>query len=150
MGQRLNISVRENGRILASGYWHWGGYTDNIIDTLSHLSFALSQKDKLREEYTPEELAVGLLELVDCKVPNDRNDGRLKLGHDQDTSDTNVIIDLDKDYVQLIDCFYHYHDEWDEEVIMNIPIKDYENILNEMADCEEFYFYENKKYRKIM
>lgn len=25
MGQRLNISIRENNKILASGYWHWGG-----------------------------------------------------------------------------------------------------------------------------
>lgn len=32
MGQRLNIEIHENGKLLANAYYHWSGYTERAIE----------------------------------------------------------------------------------------------------------------------
>lgn len=150
MGQRLNVSIRENERILASGYWHWCGFTNEIIGIISNVDDILPYKEHLKKDYTSEELSIAILECFGCRVFNDRNRGRIKIGYDQDTSEANVIIDLNKDYVQLIDCFYNVDDNDDSQVIMNIPIDKLTYYLNEMHKCEKIYTFNNKQYEKIL
>lgn len=31
MGQRLNLSINKNGKVLANCYYHWSGYTNSAI-----------------------------------------------------------------------------------------------------------------------
>lgn len=33
MGQRLNIEIMENGKVLANSYYHWSGYTSSSFET---------------------------------------------------------------------------------------------------------------------
>lgn len=31
MGQRLNIEIKENNKVLANSYYHWSGYTSSAL-----------------------------------------------------------------------------------------------------------------------
>lgn len=34
MGQRLNIEIKENGKVLANAYYHWSGYTSSSVNLI--------------------------------------------------------------------------------------------------------------------
>lgn len=51
MGQRLNISIRNKDKTLASGYWHWGGYTDSALHYLNAMSDTLVEYCEEKIEY---------------------------------------------------------------------------------------------------
>ncbi|MDY2630083.1 MAG: hypothetical protein SOV85_01830 [Clostridium sp.] len=67
MGQRLNISIRNGEEILASGYWHWGGWTDSALTILSEMTDMFKEfceSDNWRDWYSPIDLAVGFFTTV--------------------------------------------------------------------------------------
>lgn len=113
MGQRLNVSIRKNGKVLASAYWHWSGYT------ISSLAIAKDIMIKIESVglkngvayYDYESFSVGILESIGCKISNHRNDGRIVIGSDQDTSEANIVIDLERETIDLSDIF------WDEDYV---------------------------------
>lgn len=150
MGQRLNISVRNENKILASGYWHWGGYTNQIFQFIEDIIPILKDYHNDYDSYnlySELEIAILLLEQLDCKISNDRNEGRLKVYRDQDTSEANVIIYLDKDYITFINCFYS---TYNQDIIVNIPIKELsESYFDNIYKNEDELVIANKTYYKL-
>lgn len=108
MGQRLNVSIRKNDEILASAYWHWSGYTISSLaiakDIMTNLE-SVGLKNGI-DYYDYESFSVGILESIGCKIFNDRNDGRMIIGSDQDTSEANIVIDLDRETIDLSAIFW--------------------------------------------
>ena len=145
MGQRLNVSIRKSDEVLVSAYWHWGGFTSSSLDIAKQLLEAMkdvSDLDSALKYYGYESLSVGLLEMIGCKIFNDRNNGRMLIGGDQDTSEANITIDLDCKTINISDIFSEIDEDYTDEVFapftLNhlpiIPLKDALNVINTLID----------------
>lgn len=43
MGQRLNIEIIENGKVLANAYYHWSGYTSSSLELTQEILEAIEK-----------------------------------------------------------------------------------------------------------
>jgi hypothetical protein len=51
MGQRLNLEIKTNDKVLANAYYHWSGYTTSSLEiTKSAIQFILNNEIKLDVE----------------------------------------------------------------------------------------------------
>jgi hypothetical protein len=93
MGQRLNVEIKENGKVLANAYYHWSAYTSSsigitqtILDSINKINYEnrVANAVKLLEVtgsgLTPEEMEFAKTTMSDFdtysfKPAIDRNDG---------------------------------------------------------------------------
>lgn len=134
MGQRLNISIRNKDKTLASGYWHWGGYTDSALHYLNAMSDMLigycEEKEYCKNFYNLTEIAIGLLEKAGCCVFSHRDDGRIRIGRDQDTSEGNIDIYLDTETIVISGIFWTSPEGDEGEISFKIEdMKKYMDII---------------------
>lgn len=152
MGQRLNISIRENDKILASGYWHWGGYTDSALGILSEMIETINEFNEsgnCKDYYSSTEIAIGFLESCGCGVFRDRNDGRMKIDSDQDVSEGNIIIDLEFKTIKLINIINEYGHGL-EDTVFEFEFAEVEDYLNQILESEDDFELDGKEYFKIV
>lgn len=64
MGQRLNIEVHHDGKVLANAYYHWSTYTENALDILGQVLSAY----KNSREINPLRVAVEILQATGAGV----------------------------------------------------------------------------------
>ena len=69
MGQRLNIEIFEDGKILANGYYHWRGYTSSAIILTRKILNGL--KDVEQSGFDGVRKAIALLELTGAGLPEE-------------------------------------------------------------------------------
>ena len=62
MGQRLNIEIHANGKLLANSYLHWSAYTDSALYLTKQLVNKTEYLCHLPEDFTDKEKAVWLLQ----------------------------------------------------------------------------------------
>lgn len=151
MGQRLNISIRENDKILASGYWHWGGFTNSALGILSEMVETINEFDKSdnwKDYYSSTEIAVGFLERCGCGVFNNRNGGRMRIGRNQDTSEGNIIIDLEFKTIKLINIINEYSHDL-EDTIFEFGFAEVEDYINQILESDDDFELDGKQYFKI-
>lgn len=70
MGQRLNIEIKKDSKVLANAYYHWSAYTSSALQMLGGI---LSGIDEV-ESSSDIELAVRLLELTGAGVTGRERD----------------------------------------------------------------------------
>lgn len=151
MGQRLNISIRNGEEILASGYWHWGGWTDSALTILSEMTDMFKEfceSDNWRDWYNPIDLAVGFLQQCGCRALNDRNYGRMRIGRDQDTSEGNIIINLENKNIKLIDIFHKYGNSC-ENTVFEFKFSEANDYIQQIISSEDDFELEGIEYFKI-
>jgi hypothetical protein len=72
MGQRLNIEITKNGKVLANAYYHWSGFTNSAIElTTQILSRFEEVKKKVAKQKSSNKdllLAIRLLELTGAGI----------------------------------------------------------------------------------
>lgn len=75
MGQRLVISVYNNGELLANAYYHWSGYTRSANHLLSQMINELKKEDSyLHSIESPVLKAIRLLEETGAKLTDHKGD----------------------------------------------------------------------------
>ena len=70
MGQRLNIEIKKDSKVLANAYYHWSAYTSSALQMLGDI---LSGIDEV-ESSSDIEQAVRLLELTGAGVTGRERD----------------------------------------------------------------------------
>lgn len=151
MGQRLNISIRENNNTLASGYWHWGGYTDLALGILSGMMELVNdfyKEDRIMSLFSKVDVAVSLLEHCDCGILNDRNDGRMRIGRDQDMSEGNIIVDLETKNIKLINIINEYGQGLND-TIFEFSFLEAQDYIKQIVNSEDDFELDGKEYFKI-
>lgn len=72
MGQRLNIEITKNGKVLANAYYHWSGFTDSAIELTTQIlsRFEEVKKKVARQKSSNKDLlfAIRLLELTGAGI----------------------------------------------------------------------------------
>ena len=88
MGQRLNIEITKNGKVLANAYYHWSGFTDSAIELTTQIlsGFEEVKKKVARQKSSNKDLlfAIRLLELTGAGIDfeDKENDRVLKIGNE--------------------------------------------------------------------
>lgn len=152
MGQRLNISIRENNNILASGYWHWGGYTNSALGILSGMMELVNdfyKEDRIMSLFSKVDVAVSLLEHCDCGILNDRNEGRMRIGRDQDTSEGNIIVDLETKNIKLINIINEYGQGLND-TIFEFSFLEAQDYIKQIINSEDDFELDGKEYFKVV
>lgn len=147
MGQRLNLSINKNGKVLANCYYHWSGYTNSAMEKARQALDILEEQ----EEVGVKEAILALQETgagIDAKnaqnyvEPDEeihRNDGIIATTEEdiKETemwSECEIIIDMGTRKVNLIDAISEY-DEEDIKEYFNIDISTLEEL--EIEDLEQ-------------
>jgi len=158
MGQRLNIEILENGKVLANSYYHWAGFTSSSLGLVSKI------KENIKSNYNnSKNYAIMLLESTGASLEHkDRNDGLIetteeKIKQTQYWAEQTVKIHIDTKKIEL--DLYHEMDDCDledEEIIevdQDFFITDFDNIdsvnksIYELLEDSKYYFnYKNKNY----
>ena len=47
MGQRLNLSINKNGKVLANCYYHWSGYTNSAMEKARQALDILEEQEEI-------------------------------------------------------------------------------------------------------
>lgn len=72
MGQRLNIEILKNGKVLANSYYHWSAYSDSAINLAIMIikGFDYIKRNKCEEYIENQDLlfAIRLLEATGAGV----------------------------------------------------------------------------------
>lgn len=164
MGQRLNISIEKDGKVLANAYYHWSAYTMPSLELLKEVFNALNsveniENDKLKAialleitgaHLTPTEIdylnELNLLtkeEIETLNVAQSRNDGLIAISKNgiEETeawAEHTITIDLGKKII-IFDVFFFYEEkDCGEDNICNIDM-DFPNIK-----FEDFEMFTNK------
>ena len=88
MGQRLNIEITKNGKVLANAYYHWSGFTDSAIELTTQIlsGFEEVKKKVARQKSSNKDLlfAIRLLELTGAGIDfeDKESDRVLKIGNE--------------------------------------------------------------------
>lgn len=70
MGERLNLEITNNGKVLANSYYHWSGYLDVAIELTSK---ALQRYNQLNlTETDPLKVALQMLYATGAGIPEDQ------------------------------------------------------------------------------
>lgn len=125
MGQRLNLSINKNGKVLANCYYHWSGYTNSAMQKAQQ---ALAFLDDQEGEIGVKEAVLALKETgatIDAENAKDyvepdeeihRDDGIIATTEDdikvtEMWSECEIIIDVGTRKVNLIDAISEYDEE---------------------------------------
>ena len=147
MGQRLNLSINKNGKVLANCYYHWSGYTNSAMEKARQALDILEEQ----EEVGVKEAILALKETgagIDTKnaqnyvKPDEeihRNDGIIATTEEdiKETemwSECEIIIDMGTRKVNLIDAISEY-DEEDIQEYFDIDISTLNRL--EVEDLEQ-------------
>lgn len=176
MGQRLNIEIRRDDKVLANAYYHWSGYTSSALGLTKKI---LDSKFLNMTSILDEEKAVRMLEVTGAGLTNsefnekftypkflkatDRNEGLIAISEKgisetQKWEEARVEIHIDTKMLRL--NLYWKFDEDDIEndrkfvkASMNyfeVNFNDFEKVNSEIynfIESKNYYFeYENKKY----
>ena len=167
MGQRLNLSINKNGKVLANCYYHWSGYTNSAMQKAQQ---ALAFLDDQEGEIGVKEAVLALKETgatIDKENAKDyvepdeiinRNEGIIGTTEKEiETSELwaecEIIIDVGMRKVNVIDALWHYSEEELEENEIEIEnLKELEVDDMEAVDIGNFWyvqdFFEENKYFK--
>lgn len=124
MGQRLNLSINKNGKVLANCYYHWSGYTNVAMEKARQALDILEEQ----EEVGVKEAILALKETgagIDAKNAQNyvepdkeihRDDGIIATTEEdiKETemwSECEIIIDIGTRKVNLIDAITEYDEE---------------------------------------
>lgn len=78
MGQRLNIEIHDNGKLLANAYYHWDAYTETALE---HAKTILDNVQNMKDHSVLS--AVRLLETTGARLTSEEID-YMKLYSDED------------------------------------------------------------------
>lgn len=135
MGQRLNIEIRKDDKVLANSYYHWSGYTSSSLKLVSLILGELEsikyENDTLRAikllEVTGAGLTASELGELDKNIKNNdfkqatsRNDGLIAVSDDgisetQSWEEARVEIHLDIETLKLKLYWEVDEKDYDEE-----------------------------------
>ena len=147
MGQRLNLSINKNGKVLANCYYHWSGYTNSAMEKARQALDILEEQ----EEVGVKEAILALKETgagIDAKnaqnyvKPDEeihRNDGIIATTEEdiKETemwSECEIIIDMGTRKVNLFNAITEY-DEEDIQEYFDIDISTLNRL--EVEDLEQ-------------
>ena len=119
MGQRLNLEIRQKGKPLANGYYHWSAYTASaygtFLDAYNYLSEHKDEKDKRL-------LAIRALEATGAGVSawqDDDNDlARLKNIRKYADVDFNPYVDRNEGIISCFPDTMEQTQDWAEGTII--------------------------------
>lgn len=167
MGQRLNIEIRKDNKVLANAYYHWSGYTSSALGLTSkilnsqflNISFISDKEKAIR---LLEETGAGLTENEfneeftnkEYKQAVDRNEGLIAISQEgisetQKWEEARVEIHIDTKMLNL-KIYYNldeddiYKDTIIEKVETNYFNVSFDNF--EKVNSEIYNLIENKKY----
>ena len=171
MGQRLNIEIRKDDKVLANAYYHWSGYTSSALvltsEILKNIDNVNFDNDVVKAVKLLEVTGAGLtksqfdflsddIKNITFKSAIDRTDGLIAIS-EKGISDTQyweearVEIHLDTKNVKL-KLYYDADDmpEFYEAVIdyTNVSFEDFDKIKDEILaniKNEKYYFIFNGK-----
>ena len=175
MGQRLNIEIRKDDKVLANAYYHWSGYTSSSLELTSEILKNIDNvnfdNDVLKAVKLLEVTGAGLtksefgflsdeIRNIAFKSAIDRNDGLVAIS-EEGTSDTQyweearVEIHLDTKNVKLKLYYDVDEDDYDmpefyEAVVdyTNVSFEDFDKVKDEILTNiknEKYYFIFNGK-----
>lgn len=167
MGQRLNLSINKNGKVLANCYYHWSGYTNSAMRKAQQ---ALAFLDDQEGEIGVKEAVLALKETgatIDAENAQDyvepdeevnRNAGIIGTTDEiiemcEYWAECEIIIDVGTRKVNVIDALWHYSEEELEENEIEIEnLKELEVDDMEAVDIGNFWyvqdFFEENEYFK--
>lgn len=128
-----------------------GGYTNSALGILSEMIETINkfdESDNWKDFYSPTEIAIGFLESCDCGVFRDRNKGRMRIERDQDTSEGNIIIDLETKTIKLKNIINEYGHGL-EDTIFEFGFAEVEDYVNQILESEDDFELDGKQYFKI-
>lgn len=155
MGQRLNLSINKNGKVLANCYYHWSGYTNSAMEKARQALDILEEQ----EEIGVKEAILALKETgagINAKnaqnyvEPDEtihRNDGIIAttekdIKETEMWSECEIIIDIGTRKVNLIDAITEYDEEdikeyfdIDTATLNRLEIEDLEQV-----DIDNFWY----------
>lgn len=127
MGQRLNINIVENNKVLANSYFHWGGYTYTACDLVSRI---ITKFNEISSERKGLPLAVLLLQSSGAWF----NDAEFEFARNiTELSDiVNNLNPTKQGFIGISDNAKKEHDEWQDDcVYIHIDTKVVEfNVIN--------------------
>lgn len=156
MGQRLNLSINKNGKVLANCYYHWSGYTNAAMEKVRQ---ALDILEDQEGEIGVKEAILALKETgagIDAKNAQDyikpdkeihRDNGIIATTEDdiKETemwSECEIIIDIGTRKVNLIDAITEYDEEdiqeyldIDTATLNRLEVEDLESV-----DIDNFWY----------
>ena len=166
MGQRLNLSINKNGKVLANCYYHWSGYTNVAMEKARQALDILEEQ----EEVGVKEAILALKETgatidkenaKDYVEPNewlDRNEGIIATTEDdiketERWAECDIIIDVGTRKINVINAVWGGDEEDLEEYKINIEdLKELEVDDMESVDIDKFWylqdFFEENKWFK--
>ena len=176
MGQRLNIEIRKDNKVLANAYYHWSGYTSSALGLTKKI---LDSKFLNMSSISDKVKAVRMLEVTGAgltknefneefttpkyKQALDRNEGLIAISQEgisetQKWEEARVEIHIDTKMLNLKLYWDLDEDDIDKDTIIekvgtnyfNINFDNFEKVNSEIYNFIEnknYYFeYENKKY----
>lgn len=154
MGQRLNLSINKNGKVLANCYYHWSGYTNSAMEKARQALDILEEQ----EEIGVKEAVLALQETgatineenaKDYVEPNewlDRNEGIIATTEDdiketERWAECDIIIDVGTRKINVINAVWGGDEEDLEEYKINIEdLKELEVDDMESVDIDKFWY----------
>ena len=135
MGQRLNIEIRKDDKVLANAYYHWSGYTSSSLRLTEHILNNIEkinyENDIVKAIKLLETTGAGLtkdeldnlnedLKSLNFELANSRDDGLIAISEKginetQDWEEARVEVHLDTQTLKLNLYFEIKEDEIDEE-----------------------------------
>lgn len=167
MGQRLNLSINKNGKVLANCYYHWSGYTNSAMQKAQQ---ALAFLDDQEGEIGVKEAVLALKETgatIDKENAKDyvepdeiinRNEGiigttKKEIETSERWAECDIIIDAGTRKINVINAVWGGDEEDLEEYKINIEdLKELEVDDMESVDIDKFWylqdFFEENKWFK--
>lgn len=102
MGQRLNIELLNNGKLLANCYWHWKGYTSTAVELTDRIII----ENQLMEAEPTVETAIRIFQSLGAGViDTDFASAKSLIGEDAvEGTDRNLgVIAIETDSMELIE-----------------------------------------------
>lgn len=169
MGQRLNIEIRKNNKVLANAYYHWSGYTSSSLgltnEILKNINNVNFNNDITKAVKLLEITGAGLtlseinnlsedMKSIDFKKATDRNEGLIAISQEgisetQKWEEGRVEIHIDTKMLNLkiywdLDLDDIYKDAIIEKVETNYFNVSFDNF--EKVNSEIYNLIENKNY----
>ena len=138
MGQRLNIEIRRDDKVLANAYYHWSGYTSNSLELTSEI---LKNIDNVNFDNDVVK-AVKLLEITGAGLTKGEFDF---LSEDIKEIEFEKATDRNDGLIAISENGISETQEWEESRVeihldtKNVKLKIYWDIEDDDYDMPEFY-----------
>lgn len=125
MGERLVFEIKTNDETIATGYYHWSGYTEPAARLLRLLIDAYNKAKEflpvIKDKKDWERLAIDCLQYTGASFFGNRNDGLISIDEKDIESDIEwaehlVTIDLENEYIYNLHNIFSWECEtdWDD------------------------------------